>query len=179
MTLMTRIARLFRADIHAVLDRIEEPDLLLRQAIREMEEDLDRDRRQLQALEREQARLAAREAELQGTLPSIDEELNLCFNAGKDDLARALVRRKLEIGRAQKAAAQKRETLDAQRADLQSRIAENRAQLDDIRQKAEVLADSAADHGRDVPACGRSDFAIRDEDVEVAFLREKQRRGQP
>ena len=55
MALMTRVARLFRADVHAVLDRLEEPDVLLRQAIREMEESL--------AADREQARRLARELE--------------------------------------------------------------------------------------------------------------------
>ena len=43
MALITRISRLFQADLHAVLDRIEEPDLLLRQAVREMQDDLARD----------------------------------------------------------------------------------------------------------------------------------------
>ena len=38
MALITRFSRLFRADLHAVLDRIEEPDVILRQAVREMEE---------------------------------------------------------------------------------------------------------------------------------------------
>ena len=37
MALITRISRLFTADFHAVLDRIEEPDVLLKHAIREME----------------------------------------------------------------------------------------------------------------------------------------------
>ena len=41
MALITRISRLFKADFHAVLDQIEEPEQLLRQAIREMEDDLD------------------------------------------------------------------------------------------------------------------------------------------
>ena len=40
MALITRVSRLFQADFHAVLDRIEEPEVLLRQAVREMEEEL-------------------------------------------------------------------------------------------------------------------------------------------
>ena len=50
MALITRVSRLFQADFHAVLDRIEEPEVLLRQAVREMEEELARD---------EQRRIAA------------------------------------------------------------------------------------------------------------------------
>ena len=50
MTLINRVSRLFRADLHAVLDRVEEPDLLLHQAVREMEDDLAADRRRLAGL---------------------------------------------------------------------------------------------------------------------------------
>jgi len=40
MALINRLSRLFRADFHAVLDQIEEPEALLKQAIRDMEDDL-------------------------------------------------------------------------------------------------------------------------------------------
>ena len=40
MALINRVSRLFRADFHAVLDQIEEPELLLKQAIRDMEDEL-------------------------------------------------------------------------------------------------------------------------------------------
>jgi len=44
MALVTRLTRLFQADFHAVLDRIEEPDLQLKQAVREMQFALDQDK---------------------------------------------------------------------------------------------------------------------------------------
>jgi phage shock protein A len=178
MTLMTRIARLFRADLHAVLDRIEEPDALLRQALREMEEDLGRDEQRLQSLRREQTQLAAREDEWRRSLAALEEELDLCFAAGKNDLARALVKRKLEIERTVKIMDKRRETLNAGQADLASRIEENRARLDQIRQKAEVLAEGIPDHPAEAHwHCPGA--AIRDEDIEVAFLREQQKRSRP
>ena len=40
MALINRMTRLFTADLHAVLDRLEEPDVLLKHAIREMEDEL-------------------------------------------------------------------------------------------------------------------------------------------
>ncbi|RLA35148.1 MAG: hypothetical protein DRR11_01080, partial [Gammaproteobacteria bacterium] len=40
MALINRISRLFKADFHAVLDQIEEPEQLLKQAIRDMEDEL-------------------------------------------------------------------------------------------------------------------------------------------
>ncbi len=60
MALITRVTRLFTADMHAVLDRLEEPDVLLRQAVREMHEVLASDRQQLRALRGESTRLETR-----------------------------------------------------------------------------------------------------------------------
>ena len=53
MALITRLSRLFQADMHAVLDKIEEPELLLKQAIREMEESITTDERQIRCWEYE------------------------------------------------------------------------------------------------------------------------------
>jgi phage shock protein A len=176
MTLITRIARLFRADLHAVLDRIEEPEALLRQAIREMEEEQAAGEKRLQNLHREAGQLAARQDELNRALAALEGEMDLCFAAGKDDLARTLIKRKLETARTAQALAGKREALEAGRADLEARLRENRARLDHIRQKAEVLAEGFGN-----PPAERAcpDHAVRDEDVEVAFLREKRKRSQP
>lgn len=174
MTLMTRIARLFRADLHAVLDRVEEPDVLLRAAVREMEEDLDSDRRRLFGLELEARRLAAREEELACSLGSQEEELDLCFAAGQVNLAKALIKRKLETARAAEALAKKRETLAAGRSDLEARIRENRERLERIRLKAEALTEALPERPAQPPY---PDFAIRDEEVEVAFLREQRKRN--
>lgn len=172
MTLITRIARLFRADMHAVLDRIEEPDALLRQALREMEEDLESDRKRLEALRREARPLSAREEEIARSAASLEEELNLCFGAGQDSLAKALVKRKLETARAAEALARKREALETARSELEARIRDHQARLEQVRLKSEALVEPPAE-----PAC--PDFGLREEDIEVAFLREKQRRSQP
>ena len=178
MALITRVSRLFRADLHAVLDRIEEPDVLLRQAVREMEDDLGRDEQRLKRLTREHAELVAREAELTRSIAELDEQLDVCFGSAKDDLARAVVRRKLELERFGKVIARRRQGAEETLATLRVRTAENRVRLEGMRQQAEVLAEEAprvlADDGRAAP-----DPAVRDEDVEVAFLRERQRRGRP
>lgn len=178
MTLITRIARLFRADLHAVLDRIEEPEALLRQAIREMEEEQAADEKRLQCLLREAGQLSARRDERNRALAALEGELDLCFAAGKDELARALVKRKLETTRAAQALAGRREALEAGRADLEARIRENRARLEHIRQQAEMLAEGFGDAPAERAGPG-PDLAVRDEDVEVAFLREQRKRSQP
>lgn len=178
MALITRVSRLFRADLHAVLDRIEEPDVLLRQAVREMEEELARDEQQLKLLRHEHGGLVNRESDLHGSLGEIEEELDVCIESGKDDLARAIVKRKLEVLRLRKVLSRRREELDESVTGLKRRLGENRARLDGMRQKAELLAENEAPaHAEE--SWTTPDLSIRDEDVEVALLREKQKRSRP
>ena len=78
MALITRISRLFRADFNAVLDRIEEPDVLLKQALREMEEDLHSDKQQLNFLEKESVQLETKINDIKKTIEQVNQELDIC-----------------------------------------------------------------------------------------------------
>ncbi len=176
MALITRVSRLFQADFHAVLDRIEEPEVLLRQAVREMEEELARDEQRSKMLTHEQRQIVTRETELKQSLHDIDEELDTCFAAGNDELARACIRRKLEVQRFGQTLSRKREALRETLEELDSRLRENQARLESMRQKAELLA-GESDRARPGDNWNIPDITVRDEDVEVAFLREKQHRS--
>lgn len=177
MALINRMARLFRADMHAVLDRIEEPEALFRQALRDMEEELAGDEQRCKLLAQEHGQLAARQDEVSQALRDIDSELDLCFASAKEDLARTLVKRQLEAQRHAKLLARKRASLDESLAALKTRLEQNRARLDAMRQKSELLAAEAEPAAE--PCWTAADWAVRDEDVEVALLREKQKRSRP
>lgn len=176
MALITRVARLFRADFHAVLDRIEEPDVLLRQALREMEDDLAEVEQGIKRMEHECEQLLLREQDLKSTQETLDEELDVCFSAGKDDLARPLMKRKLETQRALQLLAQRLEALRAKLSLHRRRLDENRTRYESLRHKAEVFNAQQRD-SNPLGDWAVPDIAVRDEDVEVALLREKQRRA--
>ena len=178
MALITRFTRLFQADLHAVMDRIEEPDILLRQAVREMEEDITRDEQRSKVIRHELARIKMRGAELDRSLHQIDEEIDLCFDSGKDELARGLIRRKLEAQQLHMVLSRKHETMQSNLDQITARLKENHLRLTAMRQKAELFAEENAGSGCDQP-WPDSPVTIRDEDVEVAFLREKTRRNLP
>ena len=57
-----------------------------------------------------------------------------------------------------------------------ARVAENRRRLDGMCQKAEVLVEESQSHEPD-KYWSAPDFTVREEDVEVAFLREKRQRS--
>ena len=174
MALVTRLSRLFQADFHAVLDRIEEPDLQLRQAVREMQFALDQDRQRQQLLQHEAAQLAKSIATIADNLQLLDDELDICLAAKKDDLARDLVRRKLVAEKNLRSGRERLAGLEQQSRELARQIDEQGGQLTAMKQKLELLVSTDEYHAAD--EFNQAD-AIRNEEVEIALLREKQRRA--
>jgi phage shock protein A len=172
MALITRLSRLFRADMHAVLDRIEEPQQLLQQAVREMEEALQQEEQQLKLMKHEQGQLLRRLQGLEQNLARSEEELDLCFKSNKEELARTIIKRRLETQRLGQQLAEKSETLLERISQLKPRIEQHRDELQGMRQKAELLSSELAESSSGQTA----EAAVRDDEIEVAFLREKQRR---
>ena len=171
MALINRMSRLFTADVHAVLDRIEEPDALLKHAVREMEEELARGEQRVRALMHEHDALGERQRKTAACLAELEQQLDVCFESGNEELARKVLKRKLETERHERHVVERRAALAKELAAVRAAIEEQREQLDVMRQKAELLATSAAaDDFRG------ADFAVGDAEVEVALLRERQKR---
>ena len=175
MALITRVSRLFQADLHAVLDRIEEPEILLRQALREMEDAHALDQQRARLARHERAQLIARGAELSQSLRETDDQLDVCFEQAKEDLARTLVKRKLETERAAKTVERKREALESSLSELEARLGENQSKLEAMRQKIELIAQTN-DPGEPESVWAEPESPVRDDEIEVAFLQERGKR---
>ena len=180
MALINRVTRLFKADFNAVLDRIEEPEQVLRQSIREMEDELAGAEHRLQMNVHEQGALNDRRAELEAKLAEINEELDLCFSRKKETLARTLVRRKLEAGRLVKRLNAKLAANEKAITDAERRIGENRAVLEGLKQKADLFTErTASGAGPEFDDAGwmARELTVSEDEIEVAFLREQQARS--
>lgn len=178
MTLFTRLGRLLRADFNAVLDGLEEPASLLRQALRDMQGALDDEQREAARLGDEAQRLAKAADECQARLAALDEELDLCLGAGQEALARDLVRRKLEASRHATQLEERQRCVGEARQRLALRIVEHTGRLQSLRDEAR-LHDALDVATHPTPACASpADAPISAAEIEVALLRERQRRAQ-
>lgn len=182
MALINRISRLVKADFHAVLDQIEEPEQLLKQAIRDMEDELAETEQRIKLCAHDQEALVVRMRELEATIGEVDAQLDLCFKSKKEDLAKSQIRRKLEAERVLK---RLKATFGANATfleDQQASLDENRATLESLRQKAELFAkrtSSQVDGASEFVDIGRMarEMNVSDDEVEIAFLREKDARS--
>ncbi|MET0091468.1 MAG: PspA/IM30 family protein, partial [Candidatus Thiodiazotropha sp.] len=139
MTLITRVTRLFRADMHAVLDALEEPELLLKQAIREMQGALERETRQGRLIAEELKQLNSRKQTEHDEITSLNEELDLCFEQNNETLARSVLRQRLEKERVVQYLEQRLASLQAVAEALQQRIDEQSLRLRDMQQKLNLM----------------------------------------
>jgi phage shock protein A len=94
MGILDRLSRLVRANVNDMLDRAEDPELMLDQILRDMEENIQLARGQV-------ASMIAQEKDLQGDLKEVQDlsqewqtKAQRAVQAGKDDLAREALRRK-------------------------------------------------------------------------------------
>lgn len=147
---------------------------MLRQAIREMEEELARQRQRQKWVRTEIESVSMKIAGFEEMAREIDAKLDVCFADDNEALAKKFTRRKLETARLVEHAAAAREALSRQLDEIETLVETNADQLECMRQKAAVVAfdDSGPARSGD-----RSIAGIDDDDVEIAYLREKQARA--
>lgn len=179
MALISRVSRLFRSDLHAVLDSIEEPHTLLKQAVREMTDSIAEDEQRCKLLAHEQDQLTSRKTDVDHTLDQLEEELDICFDSGKEDLARSLIKRKLETQHLAKILVSKHNTLETNLTELNTRLEENRSRLTAMQQKVDILSEQNSSNTHEnynAEIWDATNVTISKEDIEVALLREQQKR---
>ncbi len=186
MALINRIQRLLRADIHAILDTVEEPEAVLKQAIREMQEALDVKRACWDRRQRILAALAAHEQSLQCDLEKAEEDLRLSLDEAGEELARKTLARKLALKKRLKSAQARAAALTETCRQQEQEIAAQQAHLDGVIEKARgfvqitpedspaAVADSILGfHG----ATGSRPGEVPADELELEWLRLKRERG--
>lgn len=174
MTVLTRFGRLLRADLHALLDRMEAPDVLLQQSLREMEADLETRQNAQKKRQHELFLLDQRITQIRAQLAQHPTEMDLCFQAQNDTLMRTLVRRQLEQERGLRTLTAESDALSRLLEDENIRIQTHMTQLHALQQQAQHVMQEPSSNP---PTSAPSDVgAITDADVELALLKEIQRR---
>lgn len=176
MALITRISRLFRADFNAVLDCIEEPDVLLKQALREMEDDVHNDEQHIKLLQNDYSQSELKVKELEENIQQVNHELDICFESDETELARSQVKRKLEMQRYEKHLKSKLNSLEKRKAELKKRIDENKSRLIAMQQKLDLLV-SEESLMKNNDSYQNTNMAVNKDEIEIAFLKEKQARS--
>jgi phage shock protein A len=138
------MSRLLRANINDLIDNAEDPELMLDQLIRDMNEELRGARGQVAAMIAQEKELAADKAEADRLSAEWQRRAELAVEQGKDDLAREALRRKRDSDENGRVYA---EQLTAQQQAV-SRLKGQLQELENKRAAMESKRDSLVARGR-------------------------------
>ena len=175
MGVMTRIFRLFKADLHGVMDQVEDKTLLLKQCVREMEGSLQEKRQRLDGLNRISRQMDAEREARERERQKVSADLDLAVRKEKDDIARVLIRKRLVLEADDDRLARRRQQLDAEHARLGEVIRHQEEQLERLKVKC-------AAYWQETESCTGGDPAGHiypsEEEVELELLRCKESAAQ-
>jgi phage shock protein A len=178
MAILSRMMRLFKADVHGVMDQLEDKGLLLKQYLREMEASLEDKAGRLHrielAIQQAESDLTQREAEAQ----KLEDDLDLAVRKEKDDIARMLIRKRRSLQGSCEQLKHQIEALTQENSGLSEVLARQRLQYDQLKVKVAAFRQQVPSDGFDdiITAEGPSQAwrAPTEEEVELELLQRKE-----
>jgi phage shock protein A len=178
MGILTRVMRLCKADLHGVMDQLEDKDLLLKQYLREMESSLQEKENRLNQIARSEDGVR-QELDLRAEeIEKLEKDLTLSLRKEKDDIAKLLIRKL----RGQQAVCEQLRrqlrTLEEERQRLGRLLGEQRLQYDQLKVKAASFSNRMQQHAFDeaqnlVQGAGGC-AAVDEKEIELELLRRKE-----
>jgi len=136
MKILNRIVRICQADIHALMDRFEDKELLLKQYLRDMSTALLQKEDRHKILIQTQKVAAQRLANTNQEIDKLERDLDAVLKQNKDNIARNLIRRLRSITELQSQMQHHIDNLDHEMAQLQAVIDQQRLQLKHLKLRA-------------------------------------------
>jgi phage shock protein A len=93
MGIMTRVIRIFKADVHGVMDQLEDQELLLKQHLRDMAEALNLKEAKLNKMCLSRQQMQHELDQYRRRAEALERDLAVAIHKNKDDIARMLIRK--------------------------------------------------------------------------------------
>ena len=178
MAILTRIFRLFKADIHGVMDQIEDQGLLLKQHLRDMEEALIQKEAKLKQMcfAKDQARQDYEKGKNESN--NLEQDLGVAIRKDRDDIARMLIKKLKPLAHIQSERCSHIDRLNHEIEQFREDIELQRLQFDQLRQQAANFFHRTEkqneDHGWPAMQAGFGVHDLSDEEVELELLQRKE-----
>jgi phage shock protein A len=136
MAILTRIFRLFKADIHGIMDQIEDQGLLLKQHLRDMEDSLVQKEARLKQMcfARDQVRHHYEKGIKESS--SLEQDLEVAIRKERDDIARTLIKKLTPLSHIQTERCSHVERLNHEIKLFKEDLEQQRLQYEHLRQQA-------------------------------------------
>ncbi len=177
MGIMTRFARLCRADIHGVMDQLEDKGLVLKQCLREMEASIAGDQARLSRLRNSLEQLEGGREKCLREREKLEQDVTAAIKKDKDAIARMLIKKIKTLAAHLEVLADQSGQLEKQITALSADLSDRKQEYDQLKLRSETWVRSRENAkweetvSRVMPhAAGRR---FSDEEVELELLRRK------
>ena len=178
MGILNRFVRIFKADIHGVMDQLEDKGLLLRQYLRDMEEALTQKEARLGkvTVARNQARQEIARHSLE--IDKLEQDLAVAIKKDKNDIARMLIKKILPLTRLREALKHHMDHLNQEIAGIKESIDQQRVRYEHLKQQARQFFHQAEqqawEKSNTVYEADNINSMLGDEEIEIELLRRKE-----
>lgn len=139
MGILTRCMNLFKADIHGVMDQLEDKGLLLKQYLRDMEAALSKKQSDLNHAIQAREKCLKESENGKRDIDQLDQDITAAIKKDRDDIARLLIRKIRARGSHRDALLRHMESLDQDIARLRECIDTRKVQYDRIKLQADTF----------------------------------------
>ena len=178
MGIFTRIVRICKADIHGVMDQLEDQGLLFKQHLRDMEKALSHKEARLNKLAASRQQTAEDLEKYKEEIKKTEQDLTVSIEKGRDDIARMLIKKLKPMTLHRDELKRHIEIMEREIAQMQEVVAKQRRQYEQFQLKSKAF-----DHKREqqewetqmstiVPKHTLQD--ISDEEVELELIQRKE-----
>ena len=177
MGIMTRFTRLCKADIHGVMDQIENKELILKQCLREMEASLAKKQGKLNQLKTSLDQAQNEIRQLKREKEKNEQDLVTAIKKEKDDIARLLIKKCMETERHMDVSEQHAESIGKKMKMLNENIEAQKHQYAEMQLRSESWLQTTEHRKWEESASGTIPRAawnsISDEEVELELIKRK------
>ena len=140
MGIANRVVNIFKADVHGVMDQIEDQGLLLKQYLRDMAEALNQKEVNLARKTTLRDQTRKEHDKYYRQYQALDHDLTVAVRKGKDDIARMLIRKTKPLTGLCDGLADQIASLDEELAQIKEQLSEQRLRYDQLKiQSAEYF----------------------------------------
>ena len=168
MGLLSRMTTVVKADAHGVVDSIEDRSLLLKQHLREAEEELQRKKSRLTALGLEEKERREALRRLSGEIKKLDEDISLALSGDKAELARFAIKKMLGLKRRAEQLELRSKQIREDRDDLEKQVSTQEEAFEELQGKVKAYLARARLGEEEQPFV---EPVVEDEEVEIELLR--------
>jgi phage shock protein A len=178
MAILTRIFRLLEADIHGVMDHIEDQGLLLKQHLRDMEESLVQKEAKLKhtCFARDQAQQDYEKGIKESN--NLEQDLEVAIRKDRDDIARTLIKKLKPLAQIQAERCSHIDRLNHEIKQFKENIELQRLQYEQLRQQAINYFHRMEKQNEDLGwRAMQAEFGVNDlsdEEIELELLQRKE-----